>query len=85
MSSDQTDRYFADTGRIGTGAMLLHGHKQKENAMFILQGISRLATEYSRVRSRYLTERSVRALPLEIQKDIGWPDLQTSRPSARGK
>lgn len=53
--------------------------------MFILQRIGRMAAEYSKLRNRYLTERSVRALPLEVQKDIGWPDLQTSRPSAKRK
>jgi hypothetical protein len=65
--------------------MPLRGHNRKENAMFILQRIGRMAAEYSKIRNRYLTERSVRALPLEVQKDIGWPDLQTSRPSAKGK
>ena len=48
--------------------------------MSILSTISRLAHEYSAARSRYLTERSIRSLPIEVQKDIGWPDaLETRR------
>ncbi|PWJ77637.1 hypothetical protein C7441_11748 [Pseudaminobacter salicylatoxidans] len=46
--------------------------------MLILTKIASLAAEYSKMRRRYKTERSVRALPLEIQKDIGWLDLQSS-------
>lgn len=42
--------------------------------MSILSSIGRFAAEYRAARSRYLTEQSVRALPSEIQKDIGWPD-----------
>jgi hypothetical protein len=42
--------------------------------MSILSTIGRIAAEYSAARSRYLTERQVRSLPTEIQKDIGWPD-----------
>jgi len=45
--------------------------------MLILSKIAYLAAEYSKMRLRHKTERSVRALPLEIQKDIGWLDLQT--------
>ena len=47
--------------------------------MSILSTISRLAHEYSAARSRYLTERSISALPIELQKDIGWPDAYESR------
>lgn len=42
--------------------------------MSILDTFSRFAADYRASRSRYLTERSVRSLPTEIQKDIGWPD-----------
>ena len=49
--------------------------------MSILSAIGRLAAEYTAARSRYLTERSIRALPSEIQKDISWPDLQSTRPA----
>jgi hypothetical protein len=49
--------------------------------MSILSTISRLAHEYSEARARYLTERSINALPIELQKDIGWPDAyETRRP-----
>jgi hypothetical protein len=48
--------------------------------MSVMSALSHLATEYRAARSRYLTERQVRSLPIEIQKDIGWPDAQVSRP-----
>jgi hypothetical protein len=47
--------------------------------MSIISTLSRLAHEYSQARSRYLTERSIGALPIELQKDIGWPDTFDSR------
>ena len=46
--------------------------------MSIISTIGRIAAEYSAARSRYLTERQVRSLPAEIQKDIGWPDAYAS-------
>ena len=48
--------------------------------MSVISALSHLATEYRNARSRYLTERQVRSLPIEIQKDIGWPDAQETRP-----
>ena len=47
--------------------------------MSILSTIGRLAAEYSEARARYLTERSIQALPIELQKDIGWPDAREPR------
>ncbi len=47
--------------------------------MSIISTISRLAHEYSEARARYLTERSINALPSELQKDIGWPGAYESR------
>ena len=47
--------------------------------MSILSTIGRLAAEYSEARARYLTERSIHALPIELQKDIGWPDAYETR------
>jgi hypothetical protein len=44
--------------------------------MSILSTISRLAHEYSEARARYITERSIGALPIELQKDIGWPSAR---------
>lgn len=40
----------------------------------ILSTIGRIATEYSAARARYRTERAIHALPIELQKDIGWPE-----------
>lgn len=42
--------------------------------MSILSNLSRFAADYKAARSRYLTEHSIRTLPAEIQKDIGWPE-----------
>jgi hypothetical protein len=42
--------------------------------MFILTSIGRIATEFNAARARYQTERAIRALPRELQKDIGWPE-----------
>jgi hypothetical protein len=52
---------------------------RKERVMSILSTIGRLAAEYSEARARYLTERSIHALPIELQKDIGWPGAYESR------
>ena len=49
--------------------------------MSILSSIGRIASEFSAARTRYQTERAIRSLPIELQKDIGWPeaaDLKTS-------
>lgn len=43
--------------------------------MSIRSSIGRIATRYSAARARYMTERSIRSLPLELQKDIGWPEV----------
>jgi hypothetical protein len=51
--------------------------------MSILSTIGRIAAEYSEARARYLTERSIRALPVELQKDIGWPGADETRHSRR--
>jgi len=42
--------------------------------MSILSTLGRIAAEYRAVRARQQTERSIRSLPPEIQKDIGWPE-----------
>ncbi|WP_378950342.1 hypothetical protein [Mesorhizobium sp. ANAO-SY3R2] len=51
--------------------------------MSILSTIGRIANEFSAARARYQTERSIRALPLELQKDIGWPEALDSRTEYR--
>lgn len=47
--------------------------------MSILSTISHYAHEFAEARTRYLTERTIRALPFELQKDIGWPEASGSR------
>jgi hypothetical protein len=47
--------------------------------MFVISTIGRFASEYAAARTRRQTEREIRSLPLEIQKDIGWPDVQPRR------
>lgn len=47
--------------------------------MFAISIIGRFAAEYAAARSRRQTEREIRSLPLEIQKDIGWPDVSPRR------
>ncbi|MDX8525215.1 hypothetical protein RFM68_11900 [Mesorhizobium sp. MSK_1335] len=43
--------------------------------MSILSSIGRIATEYAATRARYRAERTLYLLPLDIRKDIGWPEL----------
>jgi hypothetical protein len=45
----------------------------------ILSTIGRIATEFSAARARYQTERAIHALPIELQKDIGWPEAADAR------
>lgn len=56
--------------------------------MTILSTLGRIVTEFGAARSRYLTERAISALPTEVQKDIGWPDVSSEalmlRASAAG-
>ncbi len=47
--------------------------------MSIISSIGRVVQDFSQARSRYLTERSIGALPPEIRKDIGWPDAEPTR------
>lgn len=49
--------------------------------MSLLSAIVTAAEHVRRARIHYLTEREVRSLPLEIQKDIGWI---TSAPPRKG-
>ncbi|RUT95693.1 hypothetical protein EOD23_32060 [Mesorhizobium sp. USDA-HM6] len=43
--------------------------------MSILSSISRLATEYAAVHARYRAARTLYLLPMDIRKDIGWPEV----------
>ena len=51
--------------------------------MSILSSIGRLATEFSAARARYQTERAIHALPIELQKDIGWPEAADAKTNMR--
>lgn len=46
--------------------------------MSLLSSIGRIASEFSAARARHHTERSIRSLPIELQKDIGWPEAADS-------
>lgn len=53
--------------------------------MSVLSSLGRLAAQYSAARSRYRTERAIHSSPLELQKDIGWPELsETARRHGAG-
>ncbi|RWA80604.1 MAG: hypothetical protein EOQ30_22410 [Mesorhizobium sp.] len=41
----------------------------------ILSSISRLVTEYAAVHARYRAARTLYLLPMDIRKDIGWPEV----------
>ncbi|PAP95587.1 hypothetical protein CIT31_14965 [Mesorhizobium wenxiniae] len=43
--------------------------------MSILSSVGRIATRYSAARARYLSERALLSLPIELRKDIGWPEI----------
>ncbi|MET3790069.1 hypothetical protein [Aquamicrobium terrae] len=47
--------------------------------MLALPFITRTVHNFTTARARHKTERLLRALPLEIQKDIGWPEAADSR------
>jgi hypothetical protein len=51
--------------------------------MTILSSIGRIAAEYSTARARYRAERALRSLPVELRKDIGWPETADSRDDRR--
>ncbi|WP_084831335.1 MULTISPECIES: hypothetical protein [Mesorhizobium] len=43
--------------------------------MSILSSVGRIATHYSAARARYRSERALLSLPIELHKDIGWPEI----------
>ncbi|MDX8453512.1 hypothetical protein RFM98_12155 [Mesorhizobium sp. VK9D] len=43
--------------------------------MSILSSIGRIATNYAATRARYRAARTLYLLPLDIRKDIGWPEV----------
>jgi hypothetical protein len=55
----------------------------RRNEMSILSSLGRIATEFSAARARYQTERAIRSLPIELQKDIGWPEASDTKTGIR--
>ncbi|AGB45997.1 hypothetical protein Mesau_03636 [Mesorhizobium australicum WSM2073] len=51
--------------------------------MSILSSLGRIATEFNAARTRYQTERAIRSLPIELQKDIGWPEASDAKTGIR--
>ncbi|RWM72733.1 MAG: hypothetical protein EOR81_29855 [Mesorhizobium sp.] len=43
--------------------------------MSILSSVGRIATRYSAARARCRSERALLSLPIELRKDIGWPEI----------
>ncbi|MFB9979746.1 hypothetical protein ACFSQQ_24055 [Mesorhizobium kowhaii] len=43
--------------------------------MFTLSSIGRVATRYAQARARHRSERALLSLPIELRKDIGWPEI----------
>lgn len=51
--------------------------------MPIIDTLSRIARAFRARRRRAATLSHLSSLPLDIQKDIGWPDAQERRPARR--
>ncbi|BCH15159.1 hypothetical protein [Mesorhizobium sp. L-2-11] len=51
--------------------------------MSILSSVGRIATRYSAARSRYRSERALLSLPIELRKDIGWPEIVVDAQNSR--
>ncbi|TIP80657.1 MAG: hypothetical protein E5X63_30640 [Mesorhizobium sp.] len=51
--------------------------------MSILSSVGRIATRYSAARARYRSERALLSLPIELRKDIGWPEIVVDAHSRR--
>lgn len=52
--------------------------------MFAVPFLSETMHRIGEARARHKTERLLRSLPLEIQKDIGWPDVTEQRQQSTG-
>lgn len=42
--------------------------------MSIFSSVGRIVTRYSAARTRHQAELMLRSLPMELRKDIGWPE-----------
>ena len=51
--------------------------------MSVYSTLSTIATEWRSARDEARTRRIVGSLPIEIQKDIGWPDSNAGRQLTR--
>ncbi|RWK62789.1 hypothetical protein [Mesorhizobium sp.] len=51
--------------------------------MSILSSVGRIATRYSAARARYRSERALLSLPIELRKDIGWPEIVVDAQNSR--
>jgi hypothetical protein len=51
------------------------GANRGESIMLIPSPIGRIATRYSAARARYRSQRALLSLPIELRKDIGWPEI----------
>ncbi|PWK69104.1 hypothetical protein [Aminobacter sp. AP02] len=51
--------------------------------MSILSSIGRIASQLNAAHTRYRSARSISSLPLELQKDIGWPETFDSKTGYR--
>jgi hypothetical protein len=45
--------------------------------MFTLSSIGRITARYMQARARHRSERALLSLPIELRKDIGWPEIVT--------
>ena len=43
--------------------------------MSILSSLGRVASRYAQTRARHRSERELLSLPIELRKDIGWPEI----------
>lgn len=48
---------------------------ERQTDMTFFSGIGNLARRYRNIRTHARTQRQIEALPFEIRKDIGWPQL----------
>jgi hypothetical protein len=51
--------------------------------MSFLSSVGRIATHYSAARARYRSERALLSLPIELRKDIGWPEIVVDAQNSR--
>ncbi|RWK56991.1 MAG: hypothetical protein E5X43_06955 [Mesorhizobium sp.] len=51
--------------------------------MSILSSVGRIAIRYSAARARYRSERALLSLPIELRKDIGWPEIVVDAQNSR--